>query len=325
MHNTESLISLVSLWTQQNPNKIFVHWPFDDPEETLNKINSNPDSIFFIIGFDRPTQEHYTYIDNQLHLCQYNAKNVFLLNEDYIYQTYKTQELKCIQPLDFCHDSMANISFLIDHKYKIDEEFKVIQTSNNKWLCLNRIMRRHRRYVCTRWLRGEFTDNIVYSCGKRDFFGNVDFYNSYQNFSPWVANALNLFSLKNIYNSTCGSIVVETSVIKTPPLTEKTFHAFLALHPIMIVGIPGIVSHLRDQGFDMFDDIIDHSYDSIKNSFKRTDRLFLDNQQLILNGIDRVNIESRLKKNREHVWKYYSQELKNLEIKFNKLYDNTKV
>jgi hypothetical protein len=135
-----------------------------------------------------------------------------------------------------------------------------------------------------------------------------------------------LFSLKQHYHKTCGSIVVETAVKETPPLSEKIFHAFLAMHPVMIVGVAGIVDYLRTHDFDMFDDILDHSYDLIPDTTERIDRLFLNNHQIIRNGIDRRTIKDRLKKNQDNVWKYYDGQLCNLEISFNKIhqhYDNS--
>jgi hypothetical protein len=326
MHNIDTLKSLLFLWSGTEIHKIFVYWPNDQADKIINDIVSTPDGLFFIIGFDRLPDEHYCYVDTWLFDHEHTKKNVFLLNEDFISQTLITQQLKCIQPLNFCHDLIANLSFLQEHRYKINKDFNDTQlNSNNQWLCLNRTMRDHRQYVCFSWLP-KYKDNIIYSQGQMSFIGDINFYNNFQGYPPWVSNASNLFSLKQHYHKTCGSIVVETAVKETPPLSEKIFHAFLAMHPVMIVGVAGIVDYLRTHDFDMFDDILDHSYDLIPDTTERIDRLFLNNHQIIRNGIDRRTIKDRLKKNQDNVWKYYDGQLCNLEISFNKIhqhYDNS--
>jgi ribonucleotide monophosphatase NagD (HAD superfamily) len=97
------------------------------------------------------------------------------------------------------------------------------------------------------------------------------------------------------------------------PVTEKVFHALLALHPVIIVGNPGVVEYLRTQGFDMFDDFIDHSYDSVMDTNTRIDKLFTDNIDLIAKGFDRQLVYQRLCANRDQVWAYYRNQLNNFE------------
>jgi len=57
-------------------------------------------------------------------------------------------------------------------------------------------------------------------------------------------------------------------------ITEKTFKAF-ALKQIPIwFAIPGTVEQIRTLGFDLFDDIIDHSYDHIFDERTRFQKIF---------------------------------------------------
>jgi hypothetical protein len=46
-------------------------------------------------------------------------------------------------------------------------------------------------------------------------------------------------------------------------LTEKTFKPIIWHQPFIMIGNPGSIEFLRTDGFDVFDDIIDHSYDNI--------------------------------------------------------------
>jgi hypothetical protein len=57
-------------------------------------------------------------------------------------------------------------------------------------------------------------------------------------------------------------LVSEASVHDKIFLTEKTWKPIASGQLFLIWGNAGIVDHLRRLGFDVFDDIIDHSYDS---------------------------------------------------------------
>ena len=60
------------------------------------------------------------------------------------------------------------------------------------------------------------------------------------------------------------------------------------------------IKQLRDWGFDVFDDIFNHAYDSVEND-QRIEKLFNDNNDLLTNGlIINESIKSRLLKNRIH-------------------------
>jgi hypothetical protein len=64
-------------------------------------------------------------------------------------------------------------------------------------------------------------------------------------------------------------------------LTEKTIQTFYGYNfPIILSGV-GIVQHLRDLGLDMFDDIVDHSYDKIENMVDRIVTAIDSNRQLL--------------------------------------------
>lgn len=59
-------------------------------------------------------------------------------------------------------------------------------------------------------------------------------------------------------------LVMESFDNELPFKTEKCVKPFYNLQFPIICGHTGIVNDLRNEGFDMFDDIIDHSYDLIK-------------------------------------------------------------
>lgn len=65
-------------------------------------------------------------------------------------------------------------------------------------------------------------------------------------------------------------------------LTEKTFKAFCMLHPFIIYAAQGHIQDLRDRGYDVFDDIIDHSYNE-KITMEDNMKLFLQEASRLIN------------------------------------------
>lgn len=107
------------------------------------------------------------------------------------------------------------------------------------------------------------------------------------------------------------SVVIETYFDwpGTIAFSEKVFRALQLPRPMMLYSMPGSVKVLKDYGFELFDDVVDHSYDSEPNQIQRqimlldqlcawSDRAFTS-QQL-------VDFEQRVKHNRNLL-----QELRN--------------
>lgn len=68
------------------------------------------------------------------------------------------------------------------------------------------------------------------------------------------------------YDSTHFSIVAETWV--DPPhffISEKTYKPFAFYHPFVLLGQPGVLAHLRKEGFETFENLFDESYDTVDN------------------------------------------------------------
>jgi hypothetical protein len=123
------------------------------------------------------------------------------------------------------------------------------------------------------------------------------------------------------------NIVVESSSQTDPGIwrsifiTEKTFKAF-GLRQIPIwVAVPGLVASVRAMGFDMFDDIIDHSYDNIIDEDLRrqsvVDQIQKLNQQFDLDQCQtlRNSLQTRLENNYQLLITRYH----NSSIKFNNM------
>ena len=100
------------------------------------------------------------------------------------------------------------------------------------------------------------------------------------------------------------SVVIETyfDFSGVIAFSEKIFRVLQLPRPLILFCNPGAVTMLRNHGFDLWDDIIDHSYDQIQHSIERQ-VLILDQieklQQINYTNQQLINFESRAKYNQQ--------------------------
>lgn len=76
--------------------------------------------------------------------------------------------------------------------------------------------------------------------------------------------------LRILYRDSFVEIVNETLFMETSGIiTEKFINSVYGFNFPIMLGVPNTVTHLRNLGFDMFDDVIDHSYDTIVSPLPR--------------------------------------------------------
>lgn len=91
-------------------------------------------------------------------------------------------------------------------------------------------------------------------------------------------------NLRHLYIDSFVEIVSETIFMQPAGLiTEKFLNSVYGFNFPIIMNIPGTVEYLRQLGFDMFDDIIDHSYDLIKDPYPRMVAAIDNNKELLVN------------------------------------------
>jgi len=95
--------------------------------------------------------------------------------------------------------------------------------------------------------------------------------------------------LRNIFGNSTVDIIVETVLInRSGIITEKYLNSIYGYNFPIYIGMAGSVNHLRKLGFDLFDDVIDHSYDTIQDHYTRmftainSNRQILENRELAL-------------------------------------------
>lgn len=92
-------------------------------------------------------------------------------------------------------------------------------------------------------------------------------------------------------------------------VTEKTFKAFGMLQLPLWWAVPGTVDCVRNMGFDMFDDVIDHSYDNEHNQDARLNLLM--QQVHRLNSMNLVELRDTLRPRLANNWKKLDQIVQN--------------
>jgi hypothetical protein len=94
---------------------------------------------------------------------------------------------------------------------------------------------------------------------------------------------------KSVFEPSCVSLITEPSYYERETIvTEKTLMAMWAGTIPIWVGGWGVASWLQRHGFDIFDDIVDHSYQWLANPKDRVYHAVADNLDLLRN-FDMVN------------------------------------
>lgn len=89
-------------------------------------------------------------------------------------------------------------------------------------------------------------------------------------------------NLTALYQNSFVEIVGESSFLQPAFLiTEKFLNSVYGCNFPIILSGTGAVAHLRDVGFDMFDDIVDHTHDKIPNPIDRIVAAIQNNKKLL--------------------------------------------
>jgi hypothetical protein len=111
----------------------------------------------------------------------------------------------------------------------------------------------------------------------------------------------------SVYDKTLINLVTETYYFNNLNkfsemfISEKSWKPFIAKQIPIIIGPRGIVSRIRNFGFDMFDDIVDHSYDDEPDST----RLFsaVNSLNRVINDFNITDISNLTRKRRKKNFK----------------------
>jgi len=203
---------------------------------------------------------------------------------------YYSGNLNIIYFPTFLYETVCDLQ-----NYSID--YSKYNNKSNKWMCLNGQIHGVRKNV-VEYLKNY--NNGYLTLGDKVKLDQADLL--YENYN--YNNIENFINLTNIYKQSSINIVCETaySKRKLTHITEKTLFAFLSLQVPIVIGNVGIIKWLKNLGFDMFDDIVDTSYDNSNDNVRW--KLAIDNNKsLIKNGYNRQTVIDRLCYNRDLVFK----------------------
>lgn len=198
--------------------------------------------------------------------------------------------------LDEIYTGPVHLIEFSNHNYELMNnmraQFEVnTQPKTLNWQCLNGRTAMHRRRavdILQHWPSGVLSYANEIPLAEWAF-------NTYAG----STNEENFKRLGNVYGKCAFNIVTETVYDEFPGLySEKTLFAFLAHQIPILIGTPRLVEKLRLAGFDMFDDIVDHSYDMMHNHCRVEQALNL-NREVILGSCDTSQLHCRLAANRE--------------------------
>lgn len=141
--------------------------------------------------------------------------------------------------------------------------------------------------------------------------GNQVFENEHKQMQTLVPYANFEKDIDQVIVDSKVSLVLETYFHNNDVIafSEKVFRTLQLPRPFLLYSAPGAVKNLRLFGFDLFDDIVDHGYDSIQDHIQR--------QTLILDQLDKFrsivytqaqleDFELRANHNRELLKKFKS-------------------
>jgi len=103
------------------------------------------------------------------------------------------------------------------------------------------------------------------------------------------------------FKHTCLEIVSNTT-FQDPYIfiTEKTWQCIFGKNFPLILANPGTIAFMQQRGFDMFDDVLDHSYDSIQDPYQRLKALFDLNHDLLTQPEELKSLWRQHKKRFDH-------------------------
>ncbi|MDB4318251.1 hypothetical protein N9972_00715 [bacterium] len=166
----------------------------------------------------------------------------------------------------------ANVPKSLHANSGIDDYLKM---SNSRHLS-SELIRSSRRDIYQKGL-AKITQNIPYNFGGfKSNHEDDDFY--------WhrTDNGKNFNCLRSVYQNSLIEIIVETIFFHNNGLvSEKLANCIYSFNFFISLASPGYIEHLRQLGFDVFDDVIDHSYDQFLNPYNRLEAAIESNRKIL--------------------------------------------
>ena len=320
-----------------------------------NTIMSTVKSDLIIMGI----KDHLTGSDFNPKVSKYPDMIIWLKQ---MAQYYSNKNIVLITSLENLEIDESNVSIvpwggdITNHQ----QEYKKLEPildknldSEHTFLSLNRNKRTHRAMLVSLLYGLDIQNSGLISCMFKNSIDNLFEYTNWevsdnsvylkgfdnlQNTELSINDAPNIYdngnndnvtNFKNklipYYQNTFVEIIAETSFTESCyNLTEKTLNSIYGCSFPILLCSKGSVAFLRSMGLDMFDDIVDHGYDTIEDPAQRLEYAILKNKELLTNNKRTKHLwiqnKDRFEKNvdfcREQLYNYYSKRSTDL---FNKI------
>lgn len=257
------------------------------------------------------SSEHYGVdgLDHVYHALESAGVNFLLLSHE---------------PSD--HKKFARMFFYPHWYHWSRQNFIILSTTLNKrnyaWGCLNGTPRPHRIYNYIYSQRQEYyksscfsfhyatdddvsrSDDVILPPDVIEIWNKIKFTLPHRKNINRGARADSVCNLPSLTDSYIH-LVTETTVLPKIFVSEKTWKPIAAGQIFLIFGNPGTVSYLRSQGVDVFDDIIDHGYDSNLDWQSRLHQIHQQLRQLIAQDLNELYINTQQRR-QSNVEKFFS-------------------
>lgn len=165
---------------------------------------------------------------------------------------------------------------------------------NHRFICLNANPRPHRKTVVEHIQQNKMGGLVSYNLGhavEYDISIQIDTASAPNQYRGWKPHS-------DLLRDAELHVVTETVFEHNCTfLTEKSFKPF-SFHQLPLwVSVPGTVEYFRNAGFDVFDDIIDHSYDCVTDHSTRLYTVLAEFDRLYEEQFDFSVLEPRLVSN----------------------------
>lgn len=264
----QKIITQSDVYYFNDPREIYTDWLYD-----TNKVDLLKKYKLVVADF---SSEHYG--QDTLHLLYRQLEDSGL---NFILLTHDIDDHLCYPRMFFYpHWYYYAMDILIDSP---EDPIKKYALS-----CLNGNPRPHRIYNYIQLSKQSYFSNSLVTAHTDDSTFRGDDIALDKNILDQWASISSTFPDRNIklafgaarklshpaYSSSYLHLVTETTVVPKLFVTEKTWKPVAAGQLFLVHGSPHTIKYLRDQGVDVFDDIIDHKYyDSEIDWQVRADRI----------------------------------------------------
>lgn len=261
---------------------------------------NQPDTIYNKQNWLFDTDKIQRLKKYNLVIADFSSEHYGVSGIDHIYQELEQQEINFIlfshEPSDHLRKSRM-LHYMHWHmwgnnNFKQSNDDKITRTY--KWSCLNGIPRPHRIYNLVLSRQKSYYNDAFFNfhtmLNHNDRVDDVEIdsitaneWKLLQSTTPHISkNGLNSADITiPAYCDSYIHLITETTVMPRIFISEKTWKPVAAGQIFLVFGNPGTVAFLRSVGVDVFDDIIDHTYDSESDWKLRLNKIHLQLERLM--------------------------------------------